>query len=363
MEDSVDVGESLSCFEYVNSKGEIKHVLQLFCECNDFDSLVDGLVSGKRPEPGRIDKVLADIDDRMRIPWPVDRGGVGGALHLGLPGLLPPVLLSIVTFVSTRSFAGLLLGVAGLPPLAFFAHQRLMRLKRRNSFFLSWTLHSIAFGLVSYMYCFSESIQPEANILIFALCGLSVICLARTMSGPIILPVDADATTQQKARAHRCAISRDIVAGYDHYCVWVGSSIGRGNHRAYLCFVASIFATCVGAGLCVLRNLSVCPAQMVAAAELAENSPAEDQWIGLTASVSACATSNESSFALAFVAYMAVVAVGVGALFIQQGSLISAGLTGYERRHASRIQGVRCRIPKHRGFVGHWVDFCFAATD
>mmetsp|Transcript_106688 Transcript_106688/g.299768 ORF Transcript_106688/g.299768 Transcript_106688/m.299768 type:complete len:414 (-) Transcript_106688:175-1416(-) len=338
----------LSCCDYVSASGEVRSVLQFFCECNEADVFFDEIFRGQGADLDRFDRAVRDVDDRVRVPWPF---GDGGALHLGLPGLLPPLILCPAAVLASRSFAGLVVTVVGMPLFAYSAHQRLMRLRRRNAFFLSWTLHSLGLGACAYMICFLDAIPPEANVFEVALAGTALVSLASAMAGPVTICAGADASTLAESRAHRCAMTGAVVAGYDHYCTWVGSSVGWGNHRAYLCFVVAVLATCVSVSICVSIHIGLCRLP-TSNGETMSFGPK-----GALASLVACAYANESSFALAFVAYLQIVTIGVSALLMHQVSLISRGLTSYEKRHRLRIDYLWPRNPHDMGFLKNWGTF------
>lgn len=309
---------NLNPLEYVNARGEVRSVLQLFCDCEEADLLGDDLACG-RADWGRVERVLLEIDDRIRFVWP------GGALHLGLAGTLPPLLLASAAAVSAYSLPALVLALLGLPTLAYFVYQHLRRLRRRNGFFLSWTLSSLVLCAVVYMSCFSDRIDPLINVLNVALFVVTVASLGLAMEGPDVLDQDACPELRKSARAHRCKVTGFLVARYDHYCPWVGCSVGKGNHRAYVAFLVSLLITCVHAGSCVAQRTSApCPHAGIE--------------LGPASGLAACFATGESSLSLAFVAYVWLVALAVGSLLVAQLCLISQGITTYERRHVADIE-------------------------
>ena len=49
----------------------------------------------------------------------------------------------------------------------------------------------------------------------------------------------------QPPRAHHCSVLNDCIERFDHYCPWVGTTIGKRNYRFYLIFVFSCTVLCV----------------------------------------------------------------------------------------------------------------------
>ena len=49
----------------------------------------------------------------------------------------------------------------------------------------------------------------------------------------------------QPPRAHHCSVLNDCIERFDHYCPWVGTTIGKRNYRFYLIFVFSSTLVCI----------------------------------------------------------------------------------------------------------------------
>nr|CCC92865.1 putative huntingtin interacting protein (HIP) [Trypanosoma congolense IL3000] len=49
--------------------------------------------------------------------------------------------------------------------------------------------------------------------------------------------IDAERMVRKPLRAQYCRYTNNIVLRYDHYCVWLATSIGAGNHRSYISFL------------------------------------------------------------------------------------------------------------------------------
>jgi len=196
-----------------------------------------------------------------------------------------------------------------LPFLLIFGHRYMIRLRRRNNFFLSWTISSLVLGSCSLLFAFSELTPPEVNVGLIGLVIMSVVCLEKTMQGPTVLPSDVDEITRRSTRAHRCSISGAVVVKYDHYCVWVGASVGHGNHRAYISFLASILVLCVSTSCVLSHHVPFC-----------EPSSGHDHNLATRDRLQRCLSINESSFVLVSLSYLQIVVFALVCYF-----LISSG--------------------------------------
>jgi len=49
----------------------------------------------------------------------------------------------------------------------------------------------------------------------------------------------------QPPRAHHCSVLNDCIERFDHYCPWVGTTVGKRNYRFYLLFVFSSSILCI----------------------------------------------------------------------------------------------------------------------
>jgi len=59
---------------------------------------------------------------------------------------------------------------------------------------------------------------------------------------------------QRPSRAHHCRVTDRCIARYDHYCCYIGSSVGLANYKYYVLFVWTTFLhSCVVLAACITR--------------------------------------------------------------------------------------------------------------
>ena len=330
----------LCCCEFFNRRGERTHVLQMCCACEEFDEACDLWVRGSRVGRDRLDEILEEFDDRMRVPLP------GGAWHVGLPAVVPWLVLPLHVLLGSLGVRCFCLSALVMLPSLLWWHVRTLRLRRRTRLLPSWLLASIAFELLVYWRKGVPHAQPAAATAVFAaLVAAALGCLW------LVHAIDPSSTRRvadaagAEARAARCAVCGVQVPRYDHYCAWTDAPIGAANHRAYLGFVASLLAVCAVGG-----------AQLAAAAVAARPLPGvgvvmqlRAGRVGLLVACAAHAALPPSHAALPLhaarlhpftsgtalsrcAAYAFAVALALAALLAHQVSLLARGLTTYEAR-------------------------------
>lgn len=68
------------------------------------------------------------------------------------------------------------------------------------------------------------------------------------------IPIKYDDTYHfyRPPRAHHCRVTNVVVDRFDHFCPWMGTTIGARNYRAFLCFLAATSVQiAVTVGFCV----------------------------------------------------------------------------------------------------------------
>ena len=317
---------ALCCCEYIDRHGNKAHFFGLLCACEDIDQAAENLIRGDGVGTGQLDEIIAEIDDRMRVPFP------GGAWHIGVPGAVPWVVLPPLLLLGAISARFLVLAAISVFPILFWWHRRSLRLRRRTALLFSWMLASLAYETLLYALCMPHR-QSElasagfATPLTFTLFLLILVKRVDPTSCDDIADAEGAA-----ARTNRCAVCCVRVPRYDHYCAWVDEPVGSANHRAYLGFVTSITVTC-----------------LLGAAQLggvATSGP--DGW-----SLARAWHHNESSIILSFALYGVAIGAAVLALLVHQLTLIASGRTAYEARRAGRTTATGGEEPPSEPAASH----------
>jgi len=312
----------LCCCEYMNRRAERVHVLQLCCACEEFDMAADMLVRGETVDTGACRSVLAEIDDRLRIPM------LGGAYHIGIGASLPWIIMPILLLTASVSARGLALSALALLPCMIYAHVALLRMHARSSFLYSWMMASLTL-LASNAVLKSDQIGLTVGSASFhSLPLLGALCLLGHCRAA---PPSAEGVADLAAaceRATRCPIFGEVIPRYDHYCGWIDRPIGSANHRAYIGFIVLLLIASVDFGVVLLHALHATHATVHQ-----PPLPLGDML-----------QSNHSHSFLASAAYAFAVAAALSALVAHQLSLIIwHGLTAHEARHLERLPRLRGR--------------------
>lgn len=297
--------DPLCCCEYYNCRGERAHCLACCCECDALDQAADAIFSGRGPGKDGIDAILLELDDRLRLPTP------GGAWHIGLPRAVPWAVLPPLFLLGSISARTLLLAGAMLLPSVVWWHFRMLRLRRRSQFLLSWQLASLAWESAVILLVLPAA--AEAGTVAFAIAAATTcvlltrckLCDASSLAGI------ADAAGAS-ARAVVCPVSGLLVPRYDHYCAWIDEPIGAANHRPFVLFLVCMLGTCaLGMG------------------QLVRLRPSSAGWMQML-------QANRSSLFLACFAYGMVIATCVASLLAHQCWLLWSGTTTHEERRRRR---------------------------
>ena len=302
----------LCCCEYTDRHGNRSHIFGLLCACEDIDQAAENMFTGKGVGKGQLDEIIAEIDDRMRVPFP------GGAWHIGVPGAVPWLVLPFILLFGGISARFLIIAAASLFPILFWWHRRSLRLRKRSVFLFSWMLASLAYETLLYALCMPhrQSELASASFVTTVLLTIFMLLLVKRVDPTSC--ADACDAAGAAARTYRCAVCSVSVPRYDHYCAWVDEPVGAANHRAYLGFVASMSSTCLLGG-----------AQIVSVVMAGA-----DGW-----SLASAWQANQSSVMLSFALYAIVIGVAVLTLLVHQLILILSGRTAYEARRAARKTG------------------------
>ena len=278
------------CCEFIDRHGRKTHL----SDASACDEVIVGVFTCS---PQACDKVLADCDDRIRLPQ------FNGAVHAGFDGALPVLLLPLMGNMAARGPIHAALLAIATPPLLVLVHLRTLRARRQPRFFLGWTVCTFWFGNIAFTLLVGEHVPFGAWLACAVLQGAAAVCASQTRTPPrnayhgptaddrtassdseevsmgvdekeVLIHSDASALLPLPAKGdgkgqiegetvecasgspHTCAFCGMCVAGYDHHCIWINACIGSHNHGVFLrgC-TALLFALACQGSLCALQAI------------------------------------------------------------------------------------------------------------
>ena len=232
--------EEMNCCEYVREDGEVRHVLQCFCECNDLDSLADDCIKscceGRMLEGAayreKLRRVFHSCGERARLPWP------GGAVPIPWPGAWAAVavlwtwrrLLGISTWLPWVMF-WLLLGVGHL----LWMHLMFLTLPLRSEYLVSWILVSI----VSLYEDYWHHVWPRQKWLWCIISHLLLLEVLISFGASVVLRPKREQDISITG-SFPCRVCGHSIPGRDHHCVWINQCVGSHNHRSFVLFLMGL---------------------------------------------------------------------------------------------------------------------------
>ena len=313
------------CCEFVDRRGRRSHL----SDAGACDACCNAIVSGT-PQPLR--ELLADLDDRLRLPmW-------GGALYLGVEGLVPFVAVPLLGKIAARSLVHTCVVFAAAPAVLAAYHHVALRFRRRSRFFVAFSL----FSLVYMHFLFTTRVADSEDVWfgwwVASTVGhaTAVVCAIDARRPP---PTAEDEPLQAAEEAGLLAMPRGEellfgrgVVGYDHHCIWIDACVGAHNRRQFL---RGLLAFLVAAGVSL--------------------PPTARQLGRRHGDFAALLAANASCFELVWVAYAALAWLAVAALVVDQAQLIARGVTSYEARCLRRSGKPLPPWPGVAKAVGAWV--------
>ena len=323
-----------SCCEYTNLKGEQKSVLQCLCACDEVDETFDAMVNGKEIKDGKWDQMMAVVSDRVRVPW------FGGAVKVSAFFFVCPLYIHFCLLVASFSFKATVVTVSammvGVPLYISWKSMKSAR-QARSKLLMHWTNWSVGMVIFHYFRTTRPLSMTCWERLPCDLVGAGV-CWAcwsihRARLGAVTSIEKPEhhgsESLLQYYLSHRgrrlkyCRITDRVVEGYDHYCIWIGSAVGKANHRmfvALLLFLSSggfLFSSHASGHMLAGHSLVVLY-QM-----------------------------NHSNYTLAMAYYAFVASTGIFLLFVHHCILIARGLTSYEATHLQKLSRAMPDWRKH----------------
>lgn len=401
---ALDQEDPLCCCEYVDRRGRRSHMAACCCDCEDLDDACDRWMKKEPQKADSLTRVVATINDRLRVPW------ISGARRFDLSLIPPLILLPVFLHIASWHF---LLGIVVLttsPVIVLWYYYFTHRKKGRTLFFLSLVI----FSLFYMFYLFITEVVPRGDVNGLQLgavttgVALTVISLINTKRGPGYVrprpsdthstvtypnpPLDVDAAYLNGAqhevviancvsspdltgesetasvepregqtrnwcsvckvvrppRAGHCRICGVCILRLDHHCVWINSCVGQANHSSFLLTLVFFLLTSLYGIILVLR--SVCPQQSV-----------------MIALFYCPDVYNQYSTALCFTCawYSSIVTGGLLHLLVLQFVNVSYNTTEREVRLAQREKTGHTLLwglivdtgVYHRGFRSNWTEF------
>ena len=159
------------CCEFIDRYGERKHL-------GDASACDDCLNACCSCSPLAASRVLAELDDRMRIPQ------FNGAVHAGFDGMLPVVLLPLLGRFAARGPYHALLLLVIAPPLLALVHVQTLKARRQPRFFVGWTSCTYLYGNFAFTLLVGEHFHFGWWVASAALQAAAAACASATRAPP-----------------------------------------------------------------------------------------------------------------------------------------------------------------------------------
>uniref|UniRef100_A0A1B6HV96 Palmitoyltransferase n=1 Tax=Homalodisca liturata TaxID=320908 RepID=A0A1B6HV96_9HEMI len=353
MNDTEDRSLNLCCCEYIDIDDERNHILGCCCNCVELDLCVDRLLRCKGVSSRSVGRIVATMQDRMRMPWR------GGARQLSLDSVVPVVLLPALGYVAAQGVWISVIVFTTLPIFLTYVHYIIMRTSSQSKFFYVWTIMSVALIVTVFEVpvVVTLDIAPEEHKIFLLFSVVMVFCGVKTrltaeqshVKGDVKSDeCDLECTVCHKSvlpRTFHCCICHTCVVKRDHHCAWLDCCIGESNYRWYMATLLS--AVCQLAFCSNLILTTAChPFTLFANIMLPDD--CSDVYFDIL-------------YATIFVTalYSLEATVLLLALLVHECWLISLGVTGHEWR-ALTVKvccGLRSSRPYSKGFLRNWFHF------
>lgn len=228
--------EPLCCCEYVDDNQQINHILACCCNCYDLDEgfercicknihfdinnhkLLLRLITGQGfPQQNR-SRLMATLQDRMRIPWK------GGAKQVSFDAILPLIILPLMFLLASISLWWTVFSFTAATVILASVFRFFIKTIPNTKFFLVWTITSIVMLYVIFEFVVIPLLEIllEENILlsIFFACFLFTFHMTRQRNNALGAIGGDEAESGIVGSYNRCFICQVLVPDKDHHCVW-----------------------------------------------------------------------------------------------------------------------------------------------
>ena len=334
--------ERLGCCEYVRtSDGQVRSVLQCFCECDAVDETASNMLSqGQMPNSTQIRRIEQDIADRIRLPW------ITGAVRLNPWLLVLPVALYVEMWLARAVGSSILVPCISF---LFFLYNSIVFMRAadtaRSKIFCFFTFWAIIQVVTAYFSILRHTVSAQYDMVAAVLVATIAFSAWHIHFGdPGRMPeLSAPANISKEGlamyyigngllRAKWCRITDTAIAEYDHFCIWLGAPIGKRNHAAFLLFLVNLS---FGGVLFFWKAHST----------VNNTSFSSDE-------------SDRTQYLLLCSTRALVGALGCIALLLRQIYLISAGMTTYEYLHRKTLllhaKQLESKFPSNVWGRGRW---------
>ncbi|XP_044754708.1 palmitoyltransferase ZDHHC23-B [Coccinella septempunctata] len=338
-----DEREPLCCCEYYDKDKNRSHLLTLCCFCEDLDEGFESFITGKGFPQNRKHKFMANLQDRLRIPWK------GGAKVIGIDALLPIIILPVIFIIAAQSLWWTIFSFSTITVFLLYIFRVLIQIAPTTKFFFTWTITSIVILYIVFEFVVIPLLEIllEENIALSLLIAAFLFCLytLRNRANQFHrFQDDSETLTKPGTRFHNCSICHTTVPDKDHHCIWYDCCISRKNQ---FLFILSLFFA--AAALLYSSNLtltSVChPFKLY-------------ETILLPDDCSEVYQAFELGISFVSAIYSIALAVIILIILMQQIFLVSIGLTRKEWNKlplsSKCLLGLTSRRPHNRGFIKNW---------
>lgn len=191
-------------------------------------TLFNRLIRYQEMSSRSISKVMASLQDRLRLPWR------GGARQLSFDSIVPIILLPTLGYIAAQGVWISVVVFSSLPIFLIYTHYIYMRVSSQTKFFYMWTLTSLALIVTVFEVpvVITLDIRPEEHYVFLVFTLLMMFCGAKTrltadqshVKGDIKMDggnLECDVCHKNVLpRTFHCRICRTCIIKRDQHCAW-----------------------------------------------------------------------------------------------------------------------------------------------